>query len=361
MSAGTLAGPPSRGGRVLARARWSAGLLLGALAVLTACTGGNPSSAASAPSSNGPANGLEAAYQRVITTSLPSVVEIRTRTGLGSGIVYDDRGDIVTNAHVVGNDRTFQVLSSGNAGSQAATLVGSFPANDLAVIRVTDGKALKPATFGDSSQAKVGDIVLAMGNPLGLQATVTNGIVSAVGRTVSEPATPGSPGATLPNAIQTSAPINPGNSGGALVDLDSAVIGIPTLAAVDPQAGGAAPGIGFAIPSNQARHIADQLIATGKVTDSGRAALGARVTTVVNAQGQPQGVGVVEVTPGGPADQAGIRAGDIIVSVNGDDTPTTEALGAVLAGLKPEQTVPVVVQRGGSQNKLQVTLGNLGG
>jgi putative serine protease PepD len=364
MSAGTLAGPPSRGGRVLARARRPAGLLLGALVVLTACTAGSSSSAASSPaasSPSGPAADLEAAYQRVIADSLPSVVEIRTRTGLGSGIVYDDRGDIVTNAHVVGSDRTFQVLSSGTAGSQAATLVGSFPANDLAVIRVTGGQALKPASFGDSSQAKVGDIVLAMGNPLGLQATVTNGIVSATGRTVSEPAQAGSPGVTLPDAIQTSAPINPGNSGGALVDLNSAVIGIPTLAAVDPQAGGAAPGIGFAIPSNQAKRIADQLIATGKVTDSGRAALGARVTTVVDAQGQPQGVGVVEVTPGGPADKAGIRPGDIIVSVNGDDTPTTEALGAVLAGLKPGQTVPVVVQRGGSQNKLQVTLGNLGG
>jgi putative serine protease PepD len=184
--------------------------------------------------------------------------------------------------------------------------------------------------------------------------------VSATGRTVSEPPSPQSPGVTLPNAIQTSAPINPGNSGGALVNLDRKVVGIPTLAAVDPEAGGPAPGIGFAIPSNQVKRIADQLVATGRVTDSGRAALGVRVTTVVDPQGQPQGAGVVQVTPGGPAAKAGLRPGDIIVSVDGQETPTTDALGAVLAGLRPGQTVPVVVQRGGSQNKVQVTLGELG-
>jgi putative serine protease PepD len=361
MSAGADPRPAAPALGVLSCAGRAAGPLLAAVLTVTACTSSAPAASTSASATSGPANGLEAQYEQVIRTVLPSVVEIRSSTGLGSGVVYNDKGDIVTNAHVVGADRTFQVLSSGSAGPQPATLVGSFPANDLAVIRVTGAQSLKPATFGDSSAVRVGQIVLAMGNPLGLQATVTNGIVSATGRTVTESSTPGSPGATLPDVIQTSAPINPGNSGGALVDLNHTVVGIPTLAAVDPQGGAAAPGIGFAIPSNQVKRIADQLVATGTVTDSGRAALGVRVTTVIDQQSQPQGAGVVQVTPGGPAAAAGIRPGDVIVSVDGQDTPTTDALGAVLAGLKPGQTVPVVVQRGGSQNKVQVKLGELSG
>jgi putative serine protease PepD len=342
--------------------------IVGRVAVATVltvagCTGDSGSNAA--PSSSGAASApraavaLETAYQQVISDVLPSVVEIRTSTGLGSGVVYNDRGDVVTNAHVVGSDTQFEVLASGTAGALPATLVGSYPPNDLAVVRVADGRDLPPATFGNSSDVRVGQLVLAMGNPLGLEATVTNGIVSATGRTVSEPASAESPGATLPDAIQTSADINPGNSGGALVDLDGQVIGIPTLAAVSPQQGGAAPGIGFAIPSNQVKRIADQLVETGTVTDSGRAALGVRVTTVVDQSGQPQGVGVVDVVPGGPAEAAGIRPGDVIVAVGGKKTSTPEALGAVLADLEPDQRVPVTVQRGGAEREVEVTLGEL--
>lgn len=154
--------------------------------------------------------------------------------------------------------------------------------------------------------------MLAIGTPLGLASSVTEGIVSAVGRTVSEPSGQGSPGATLPDTIQTSASINPGNSGGALVDLAGRVVGIPTLAATDQQLGGAAPEIGFAISSNTARLIAAQLAKSGTVTDSGRAALGVQVSTVVGADGAPAGTGVVSVTDGGPAAKAGIAAGDVI-------------------------------------------------
>jgi putative serine protease PepD len=347
------------------RARRMAGAAVLAVLALAACTGSDTSPGAASSSSGtgrpSVAGGdpLEAAYEQVIDQVLPSVVEIRSSTGLGSGVVYDDKGHVVTNAHVVGADQQFQVLASGSAGPLQGTLVGTFPPNDLAVIRVTGGDGLRPATFADSAKARVGEIVLAMGNPLGLAATVTNGIISAKGRTVTEPVSPDSPGATLPDAIQTSAAINPGNSGGALVDLRGQVVGIPTLAAVDPQAGGAAPGIGFAIPSNQVKRIADQLVATGTVTDSGRAALGVRVTTVVDQSGKPHGVGVVDVVPGGPADTAGIRPGDVIVSVNGDQTPSAEALGAVLAGLQVGQKVTVTVDRGGAQQELKVTLGEL--
>ena len=139
--------------------------------------------------------------------------------------------------------------------------MGTYPAGDLAVVHVT-GANLQPATFGDSAKLAVGDIVLAMGSPLGLQSSVTQGIVSALGRDVPESKT-----VTLSNVIQTSAEINPGNSGGALVDLTGSVVGIPTLTALDPQLGDtAAPGIGFAIPSNVAIDVAGQLIATGHVT-----------------------------------------------------------------------------------------------
>jgi S1-C subfamily serine protease len=159
--------------------------------------------------------------------------------------------------------------------------------------------------------------------------------------------------------LQTSAPINPGNSGGALVDMSGQVLGIPTLAAVNGEQGGAAPGIGFAIPANQVRRIAGQLATSGTVTNSGRAALGVHVTTVADQAGQPLGVGVVTVTPGGPADKAGIQPGDIIVAINGTPTPTAQALGAALAEFRPGQKVSVTIEHGGTKKQLQVTLGQL--
>jgi S1-C subfamily serine protease len=332
---------------------------VGAL-VLSGCTGGGDTGPApSSAAASAPALDEQAAYERVIRKVLPAVVEIRSTSGLGSGVVFDSRGDIVTNAHVVGTEKQFEVLSAASATAMKASLVGSYPPNDLAVIRVSGAHKLQPATFADSSQAQVGEIVLAMGNPLGLSATVTNGIISATGRTVTEPASPGSPGATLPDMLQTSAPINPGNSGGALVDLSGQVLGIPTLAAVNSEQGGAAPGIGFAIPANQVRRIAGQLATSGTVTNSGRAALGVHVTTVADQAGQPLGVGVVAVTPGGPAAGAGIQPGDIIVAINGTPTPTAQALGAALAEFRPGQKVSVTIERGGAKKQVQVTLGEL--
>ena len=203
---------------------------------------------------------------------------------------------------------------------------------------------------------RVGEIVLAMGNPLGLTGTVTDGIVSATGRTVSE----GQGSSTvLISAIQTSAPINPGNSGGALVSLSGQVIGIPTLAASDPQMGGAAVGIGFAIPSDTVTSIARQLVATGKVADSGRAALGITAETLADASGQPAGVGVVTAEPGGPAAHAGIRAGDIILAVDGKTTDSVTALQSVLAAVKPGDQVRVRLSRDGTQRTAIATVGAL--
>src|SRR3989442_5500925 len=193
----------------------------------------------SLPAGTGSAVTLQDTYVNVVQRVRPSVVEISTDAGLGSGVVYDDQGHIITNAHVVGNATRFQVtLVDGH--TLGATLVGTYPPDDLAVIKISGGSYPAPARFADSSKVKVGDMTLAIGNPLGLASSVTDGIVSFTGRTVSEGG-----GVVLSSTIQTSAPINPGNSGGALVSLDGDVIGIPTLAATDTQLGGAAAGIGF--------------------------------------------------------------------------------------------------------------------
>lgn len=347
------------------------------LASCSACTGTSttttaatsepapaPSSAAPpvAATTSGGATSLQQEYVSTIRRVLPSVVEIRTSSGLGSGVVYDTAGHIVTNAHVVGSATSFQVFLSGSASPLPGRLTGTYPPDDLAVIQVTGAGHLVPAHFADSAKLQVGDIVLAMGNPLGLSSSVTDGIISAVGRTVSEPQGGGSPGATLPDVIQTSAAINPGNSGGALVNLADQVVGIPTLAATDQELGGAAPGIGFAIPSNVVTDIAGQIIKNGRVTNSHRAALGVSVETVAGANGQPAGVGIVEVTPGGPADKAGLRAGDVITAINGTATPDTETLSVVLAGMRPGQQASVKITKSdGSTDTVKVTLGQLPG
>jgi S1-C subfamily serine protease len=341
-----------------------AGLLTVAVAGCTAnantaaTTGASPASSAGVPPGAGQ---LQQEYEALVTRVLPSVVQINTATGLGSGVVYDTRGDIVTNAHVVGTSTTFQVSLATNGTQLRGTLVGTYPAGDLAVIKVDDPNAVHPAAFGDSSAVKVGQLVLAMGNPLGLQASVTDGIVSAVGRTVGEPSGSGSPGATITDAIQTSAAINPGNSGGALVDMAGDVIGIPTLGAVDPAMGSTAAGIGFAIPSATAKRIADQLIATGSSGAAGRAALDVTVRGVLDQNLRPAGVAVMSVRAGGAAAKAGIVTGSVITAVNGAATPTVSALNEVLATLRPGQDVTVnVIKPDGTKDSVTVTLDTLG-
>jgi putative serine protease PepD len=194
-----------------------------------------------------------------------------------------------------------------------------------------------------------------VGNPLGLASSVTEGIVSYNGRAVSE-----GNGVELPSTIQTSAPINPGNSGGALVDLAGEVVGIPTLAAVDQQEGGAAAGIGFAIPASTVKLIVPQLIASGHVTNSGRAALGIAGADAVDELGNPAGVIVSQVQPDGAAAKAGIVAGDVITAVNGQPVTSLADLQAILAGLTPGATVKVaVVAQDGSRRTATVVLGQL--
>jgi len=302
-----------------------------------------------------------ASYAAAVRAVLPSVVLIRTADGLGSGVVLDRAGNIVTNAHVAGQATSLQVQRAGDPAARPAHLVGTYPQGDLAVIRAENPAGLDPATFGDSSRAQAGDVVLAVGNPLGLAGSVTEGIISATGRAVIEPTTASTTAAALPDAIQTSAPINPGNSGGALVTAAGHVIGIPTLAAASPQGGGQAQGIGFAIPSNLARDIAGQIIKSGHVTNSHRAALGARVTTVTSVDGTAHGAAIVAVTPGGAAERAGLRAGDVISKLGPAPTPDAGALLSALAAADPGQRVELTITRSGQAHTVPVTLGTLPG
>jgi putative serine protease PepD len=298
-----------------------------------------------------PGLALQGAIVKVVQSVSPSVVQIQDQVGLGSGIVLDAAGYIVTNNHVVTGAKSLAVTTS-DGSRYPAKLVGSFPSDDLAVVKIS-GAGLKAATFGDSSKLNVGDLAIAIGNPLGLQSSVTDGIVSAFRQDVSE----GSNGVTLPSVIQTSAAINPGNSGGALVDIQGRVIGIPTLAATDPQLGGSAPGIGFAIPGNLAKDIAGQIVTHGRAVSYQRAYLGTHV-----GETSGNGLYVGSVSADGPAANAGIEAGDMIVSVDGEGTSTISALSSVLADLKPGQHVSVVVERqDGRRTTLQVTLGTYPG
>ncbi|MCZ9354548.1 trypsin-like peptidase domain-containing protein [Streptomyces mutabilis] len=336
-----------------------------ALLLLTGCSGSAPASpdgpAAETAQAAAPAaaNDLQADYQRVIEDVLPSVVQIQAGDSLGSGVVYDDKGHVVTNAHVIGDSRTFRVTTARTEESLAAELVSSYPEQDLAVIKLDRlPEGMKAARFGDSSEAEVGQIVLAMGSPLGLSSSVTQGIVSAVGRTVTEGREGGGTGATIGNMVQTSAAINPGNSGGALVNLDGQVIGIPTLAATDPGLGdSAAPGIGFAIPASMVRTVADQIVRDGRVTDSGRAALGITVRTVVDDGYRPAGAAVVEVSDGGAADDAGLRPGDVIVRLGDTDITTITSLAEALASMEPGERTKVTYTRDGDERTAEVTLG----
>ena len=325
--------------------------------LLAACGGGSGNSQGGSASSMNTtvaasaADSLQEQFVDTIGAIGPSVVQVQTPAGLGSGIVLDSDGNVVTNNHVVATFKRFQVTDS-TGKRYAATLVGTFAPDDLAVVHI-EGSHLPPAALGDSSKLQVGDIVLAVGNPLGLQSSVTNGLVSALGRTISE-----SSGVTLPDLIQTSAPINPGNSGGALVDLSGQVVGIPTLAAIDPENQQPASGIGFAIPSNTVKEIARQLIRDGHVVRSNRAYLGVQLATLRSGGG----VLVAGVTANGPAAAAGLATGDTITTFEGRPVQSIEEISVTLANLKPGEKVALGIRTPqGSKETVTVTLGQYPG
>jgi putative serine protease PepD len=298
----------------------------------------------------------DAVREAVIARVRPAVVQVNVTTqsgqGLGSGVIIDKRGYIITNNHVIDGAQQIEVkLSSGK--TLPAKLVGTQPSDDLAVLKISPNNIpLTVVPLGDSSQLKVGQEVLAIGNPLGITQTVTSGIVSALGRTVD----------SIPNAIQTDAPINPGNSGGALVNMQGQLIGIPTATAIDPEFRTPANGVGFAIPSNRVQFIAPQLINNGKVTNTGRAALGVTVTTVDSVIAQQnnlpvsQGALIVSITAKGAAAQAGLRAGDVITRIDDQDIISAGSLSDALINKQPGDSASVQFYRGSQQQTVQVKL-----
>ena len=259
----------------------------------------------------------------------------------GTGFVYDTKGDIVTNAHVVDGSSSVKVRFSDGSTSRA-TVVGEDPSTDVAVLHVdAPSSKLVPLTLGDSSKVSVGDGVVAIGNPFGLDGTVTSGIVSAVGREISSPnETP------IEGAIQTDAAINHGNSGGPLIDLHGDVIGITSQIQSD---GGGNEGVGFAVPSNTVKTIADELISSGKAQ---HALLG---IAPASASG---GVRVATVQNGSAADSAGLRAGDVIVAVDGRAVTTPEQLRAIIAADRPGDTITLELRRDGATKTVHATLGS---
>jgi putative serine protease PepD len=305
---------------------------------------------------------------QIVPASFFNPAQKQQVTALGSGFVIDKRGDIVTNDHVVQGAKDVRVGFSGGA-SYPARIVGSDPSTDIAVVRVkAPSSVLRPLLFADSS-VEVGDPAYAIGNPFGLERTMTAGIVSATGRDIQAPN-----GLVIANAIQTDAPINHGNSGGPLLDRVGQVIGINSQ--IQGGTVDANVGVGFAIPSATARSVSEQLIATGHAE---HAWLGVQVATIDPSvarivRGLPaHGVLVTKVVKGSPAAKAGLKAatqqvtvngtstfvgGDAIVAAEGKSVSSTAQLGDIVALHKPGDALKLEVVRSGKARTVVVTLGN---
>jgi putative serine protease PepD len=285
----------------------------------------------------------------------PAVVSLAVSgqggAGTGSGFVIREDGYILTNNHVVeaaANGGEITVNFSDDRRLNA-TIVGRDAAYDLAVIKV-DATGLPTVALGNSDGVIVGDLAIAIGSPLGLDGTVTAGIVSALNR----PVTAGGQGETsFINAIQTDAAINPGNSGGPLVNAAGEVIGVNSAIATlgDGTSQSGSIGLGFAIPVNQAKRIAEELIDTGAST---KPIIGVRL----DVQYLGEGARVESVTAGGPADEAGLQAGDVIVEFDGRTVEDATQLIVDIRSMSPGDTVPITVQRGSENVELTITLGS---
>ena len=317
------------------------------------------------------ASGSSLTTEQVADLVSPSVVVITTEqvvysqwswygqsqveSGAGSGVIISSDGYILTCAHVVSGASNITV-SIGDK-DYPATLVGEDTTSDIAVVKV-DATGLTPATVGNSDNLKVGESVMAVGNPLGeLGGTVTSGIVSALNRSVS---IQGSSSVNTMSLIQMDASVSPGNSGGGLFNMNGELVGIVNAKSSDSDA----EGLGFAIPVNDAVKVAQELLENGYVT--GRPYLGISYYAVTDAQTAAQlgvnayGVYIVEVVKGGPADKAGLQAGDRIVSVDGSEVATQSDLGTLMQDHKAGDTIEMTVARGGQMQTVNVTLGEKG-
>ena len=279
----------------------------------------------------------------------PGVVYIRAGNASGSGFVINNKGDILTNAHVVGTNKQVQVVFS-EGGQQIAKVIATDRSLDVALLRVPKGSTLHPLKLTtDLSKLQVGQQVMAIGNPFGLEETLTVGVISALNRSIR-----GLNGFTIPEAIQTDAAINPGNSGGPLLDSEGRVLGINTQI-VTGTSGGGSVGIGFAVPIDA---VIKQLASLGKGESGQHSWLGVQGATLSPVQakkyGVQSGVLVAVVTPGSPAAKAGIKPGDVLLQMDGKPLPNSEKLIEILGGLTVGQKVTVEVQT--SKTKKTVTV-----
>ena len=269
--------------------------------------------------------------------------------GLGSGVIVQSNGTILTNHHVIDGAEAIRVELKNNHVYNAK-VIGSDPPSDLAVLKI-DGKDLAALSLGDSDRVRVGDVALAIGNPLGIGQTVTAGIISAKGRAT------GLSDGSFEDFLQTDAPINQGNSGGALINTNGELVGINSQIL---STSGGSIGIGFAIPSNMARTVMDQLIATGKVR---RGQLGVAIQPVTPEQAtrmglkEPQGVVVASVAPSGPAARAGVRPNDLIVAFQGQPVTDGNTFRNRVAGTAPGNLVKLTILRNRQEQEIEVTLG----
>jgi S1-C subfamily serine protease len=290
----------------------------------------------------------------LVRHTLASVVQLGTDHGVvGAGLVLDSQGHILTNSHLIGHSKRVGVGVYGISGALPATVVGTYSPDDLVLIKLdSPPPTLQPVEVADSSKALIGEPVVAMGFPLGTPGSVTTGVISAVGRTITQADLFGA--ATIPNVLQTSAAINPGNIGGALVDNAGKVVGMPIAAgSADP------PGIGYAIPASTLTDIAAQLGKSGRLTTSKRSWIGVGVRSVTR-QGAPAGAQVATVHPGSPAAAAGLKSGDIITHLGTAPIPNAVALRAVLADTAPGPTVPITLASPtGRTRTLQIALAPL--
>ena len=305
-----------------------------------------PSPTTTAPSSpsrpKGAGESIRDIYKRVST----GVVFIQAgQSATGSGFVYDDKGHIVTNDHVVEEANSFAVRIGAETKPIPAQLVGKDPSSDLAVLKVDPGavkNGLKPLELGDSKALEPGDQTIAIGSPFGLEGTVTSGIVSSLGRTITAPNN-----FPIADAIQTDAAINPGNSGGPLLDGNGRVIGVNSQI---KSGSGSNSGVGFAVPVSTVKFVVPQIQNGGKVQ---RAYLGVRNGDTQDLSGAVVG-GVVA---GGPAAKAGLQNGDKITSIDGRPITGSDDVSSAVAARKPGEQAKVTVERGGNRRTLTVDLG----
>jgi putative serine protease PepD len=370
VAGGTVAAPRRRGRKVVAAVALIA-LAGGAgyggayLQDRTDDGGGSGVTTSSLDTSNATPTKVDAgAVEQVASKVLPSVVQINVKgaseSGSGTGIIVSSDGRILTNNHVVevaadGGSITVAFSDGSNA---EATIVGRDPVTDIAVIKAEGKSGLTPATLGSSSDLQVGQEVVAIGSPFGLESTVTQGIVSALNRPVTSSDGTGSGTPTVFPAVQTDAAINPGNSGGPLVDLAGNVIGINSAIRAGTTVSGEAGsiGLGFAIPIDLAKNIAKQLIAGDTVE---HAQIGVSVRAAVSGD-DITGIGaeINEVSSGSAGADAGLKKGDIITAVNGHAVASSDALVASVRAYQPGETIEITYQRSGESKTVDVTLGS---